>query len=124
MSPKQKEAEAERSEIRKDDPEGQIEDQVPRDNLDSGVDMADAAGDEPQGPEDALGKGPKRGDYSGRLDTTEHYESVPTGLSGTVENADGGIDNAPRFKLEHQNPRAGEQGTPPEGTKGGVDSAE
>lgn len=34
---------------------------------DLGVPMLPGKPDEPQGPEDALGEGPKRGDYSGRI---------------------------------------------------------
>lgn len=35
--------------------------------LDLGVPMLPGSPDEPQGPEDALGDGPKRGDYTGRV---------------------------------------------------------
>jgi hypothetical protein len=56
---------------------------------------------EPQGPEDALGKGPTRGDYRDRLgDTAAHFE--------------GG---------EHQNPRTEEIGDT-KGKKGGVETAD
>lgn len=37
------------------------------DALDVGVPMLPGSPDEPQGPEDALGEGPTRGDYSGRI---------------------------------------------------------
>jgi hypothetical protein len=37
------------------------------DKTDLGVPMLPGSGDEPVGPEDALGEGPKRGDYSKRL---------------------------------------------------------
>lgn len=56
---------------------------------------------EPQGPEDALGPGKTRGDYSGRLgDTADHFE--------------GG---------KHQNPRVDQVGDT-EGKKGGVETSE
>ena len=37
------------------------------DRNDLGVPMVQGSGDEPVGPEDALGAGPKRGDYTGRV---------------------------------------------------------
>lgn len=42
---------------------------------DVGVPMLIGSGDEPVGPEDALGVGPKRGDYRDRLGTAEPHES-------------------------------------------------
>lgn len=63
-----------------------------------GVPMLPGSGDEPTGPEDALGKGPKRGDYSNVTDDTPHFEGDT-----------------------HQNPHVEEVGDA-EGQKGGVDT--
>lgn len=43
------------------------------DQLDLGVPMLPGRPDEPTGPEDALGVGPKRGDYTGRVGP-ENYQ--------------------------------------------------
>jgi hypothetical protein len=78
-----------------------------RDALDAGVPMLPGRGDEPQGPEDALGAGPKRGDYSKRIGPENYHPNearpVPGGL--TV--------------LDSQRERAAERGDVP-GEKGGV----
>lgn len=71
------------------------------DKLDLGVSMLPGASYEPQGPEDALGKGPKRGDYRDRL---------------------GGDGYHPHEGSEPQRPRAAEIGDEP-GKKGGVETA-
>ncbi len=71
------------------------------DASDLGVPMLAGQSDEPQGPEDALGPGPKRGDYRNRL-----------GDSGYM----------PHAGSEPQRPRAEEIGDEA-GRKGGVDSA-
>ena len=68
---------------------------------DLGVPMLPGSPDEPQGPEDALGLGPKRGDYTGRL---------------------GGSDYQPHISFATQRPRAEEHGDVL-GKKGGVDTA-
>lgn len=47
------------------------------DLLDAGVPMLPGDPNEPIGPEDALGPGPKRGDYSGRIDAGPHMISEP-----------------------------------------------
>lgn len=47
------------------------------DALDAGVDMIAGQPDEPIGPEDAFGPGPKRGDYSDRLNYGPHLVSEP-----------------------------------------------
>jgi hypothetical protein len=67
----------------------------------TGVPMESTSGNEPQGPEDALGPGKTRGDYRGRLgDTAEHFEGGVAqnprtenigdtkGLKGGVETTD------------------------------------
>ena len=46
-----------------------------KDATDLGVPVAPGEG--PQGPEDALGTGEKRGDYSGRLGEGESYVAEP-----------------------------------------------
>lgn len=100
-------------------------DPIERPADDPGVPIIEGNPGEPQGPEDALGQGVKRGDYSDRQpEDTAHFEGQPTGaVAGTqVVNGDGGIDNEPVAELVHQNPRAGQVGVPTAGTKGGVDS--
>jgi hypothetical protein len=68
---------------------------------DLGVPMLQGDPSEPVGPEDALGDGPKRGDYSQRL---------------------GGSSYLPHRGAEPQAPKASERGEA-KGLKGGVDSA-
>ena len=83
-----------------------------RDELDAGVPMLPGSPDEPQGPEDALGIGPKRGDYTGRIGGSEYqpHQSVP------IPNAKPGEANA---RLEAQRPRAEDIGDDL-GVKGGT----
>lgn len=78
------------------------------DALDLGVPMLPGSPDEPQGPEDALGEGPKRGDYSGRIgpDNYQPHE---------VKATDDGV------KVEAQRPRVSDVGDV-EGKKGGVET--
>ncbi len=71
------------------------------DRNDLGVPMLPGSPDERQGPEDALGEGPKRGDYTGRIGP----ESYHPHSGGTP-----------------QRPRAEEIGDA-EGLKGGVETA-
>lgn len=89
------------------------------DATDLGVPMAKGKADEPVGPEDAFGAGPKRGDYSGpaaeTADNKEHYVMVP--------NADAGEDE-PNVIAVRQNDLATQQGTVPKGEKGGVTTSE
>lgn len=68
-----------------------------KDAGDLGVPMLAGSPDEPQGPEDALGDGPKRGDYTDRVGPV-HYQ--------------------PHTGTEDQRPKAAEQGDAP--GKGGV----
>jgi hypothetical protein len=85
------------------------------DALDAGVPMMPGDPSEPVGPEDALGIGPKRGDYSGRVGPAgyEPHQSVP------VPDAKPG---EPRARLEAQAPRTADRGDA-KGQKGGVDTA-
>lgn len=103
---------------------GDTVDRASIDALDAGAPMLGGDPSEPQGPEDALGEGDKRGDYSGRQpEGTTHYESrAIEGGGGLVENKDGGLDNSPRSELVEQNPRVEEVGDVP-GKKGGVETA-
>lgn len=81
------------------------------DVTDSGVPMAPGKPSEPTGPEDALGVGPKRGDYSGRIGPSSYqpHESIP------VPDAKPGEATV---RVEAQRPRVADQGDAP--GKGGV----
>lgn len=83
------------------------------DATDVGVPMLPGSPDEPVGPEDALGAGPKRGDYRNRLGGVQSSQSV------TVPDAKPG---EPAVRVEAQNPRANEIGDE-SGKKGGVETA-
>jgi hypothetical protein len=61
------------SETKESKPDPKSEVTTRDDATDLGVPMLPGDGSEPQGPEDALGSGPKRGDYSGRIGG-EHYQ--------------------------------------------------
>lgn len=81
------------------------------DALDAGVDMLEGHPSEPVGPEDALGDGPKRGDYRDRIHTDPHTsELIPED-----EQEEGG----PTTRLVAQAPKAEDIGDVP-GEKGGV----
>ncbi len=86
------------------------------DATDMGVPMLPGDPKERQGPEDALGEGPKRGDYRERIgpDNYRPVEIVP------VEDAKEGEANV---KAVEQRSRANDIGEVPR-RKGGVDSAE
>jgi len=88
---------------------------VDRDATDVGVPMLPGSPDEPVGPEDALGIGPKRGDYRDRIG--------PNGYNPTqvvpVKDAKPG---EPTARVEAQRPRAEDIGDAT-GLKGGVDTA-
>jgi hypothetical protein len=79
------------------------------DNLDAGVPMLPGSPDEPQGPEDALGVGPKRGDYSTRVGPSGYQPHT------TVRGADGIV------RLVPQRPNVEQRGDVP-GVKGGVET--
>ena len=84
------------------------------DALDAGVPMLPGSPDEPQGPEDALGIGPKRGDYTGRIGPSgyEPHQAVPIPPEERKP-------NGPTARLEAQRPRAEDIGDEP-GEKGGT----
>jgi len=86
------------------------------DALDAGVPMLPGSPDEPQGPEDALGEGPKRGDYRGRVGPQGYqpHGSVPIPASERVA-------GGPKAKLVAQRPLTEDIGDA-EGRKGGVDT--
>lgn len=81
------------------------------DGLDAGVPMLPGSPDEPVGPEDALGPGPKRGDYSTRVGPGEYQPHQ------AVKQPDGTV------RLEPQRPRVENIGDE-SGAKGGVDTEE
>lgn len=85
------------------------------DALDAGVPMLPGDPSEPQGPEDALGPGPKRGDYSGRVGPADYqpHRSVPV---------TDGKPGEPTARLVAQRPLASEQGDE-SGKKGGVETS-
>lgn len=81
------------------------------DATDLGVPMLPGSPDEPQGPEDALGVGPTRGDYRNRI-VGEPHEVVP------IPDAAPGERSA---RVEAQRLRANDIGDVP-GKKGGVNT--
>jgi hypothetical protein len=85
------------------------------DALDLGVPMLPGDPAERQGPEDALGEGPKRGDYAGRIGPAGYHphETLPV----AEPEPDG-----PRTVAVPQRPRAEEVGDEAR-LKGGVDTA-
>lgn len=85
-----------------------------QDALDAGVPMLPGDPSEPVGPEDALGIGPKRGDYTGRIgpENYQPHQSVPIPAD---EQEEGG----PTARLEAQRPRASDIGDE-KGVKGGT----
>jgi hypothetical protein len=87
------------------------------DALDMGVPMLPGKPDEPVGPEDALGEGPKRGDYSGRIGPS-NYQPHEVRAASAEDVAD---PNKPSVIVEAQRPRVDEVGDAP--GKGGVTTA-
>lgn len=83
------------------------------DALDSGVPMLAGDPSEPVGPEDALGSGPKRGDYSEVIGNRQHYHSVPN------PKHDPSDPSSPAYVLVHQNPLVEQRGDE-KGVKGGT----
>jgi hypothetical protein len=83
------------------------------DALDSGAPMLQGDASEPVGPEDALGSGPKRGDYSKLIGNLQHAASVVN------PNHDPEDPNSPRYVLVHQNPLVEQRGDD-KGKKGGT----
>lgn len=87
------------------------------DATDVGVDMLPGDPDtEPTGPEDALGVGPKRGDYSDRIGPSNYHPHE------VVRDRDAKAGE-PQVKVEAQRPRVEDRGDVA-GRKGGVDSAQ
>lgn len=80
------------------------------DATDMGVPMLPGTGNEPQGPEDALGPGPKRGDYTDRIGPANYRPHEVT------RDADG------KVVVVDQLERVGDIGDAP-GLKGGVTTA-
>ena len=78
------------------------------DKNDLGVPMLAGSSSEPVGPEDALGEGPKRGDYSDRIGPSNYHPHTASVVDG-------------KTVLEAQRPRVAEVGEAP--GKGGVDTA-
>jgi len=94
--------------------EHSVEGTTTRDDvLDLGVPMLPGDPNEPQGPEDALGEGPTRGDYSGRIGDANYQPHH------VVPNPDA-KDGEPRVKviIQHANVQQGEVA----GKKGGVET--
>lgn len=81
---------------------------VKDDPTDLGVPMLPGSPDEPVGPEDALGVGPKRGDYTGRIGPSNYQPHEARREDGKVV-------------MEAQRPRAEDIGDA-EGLKGGVET--
>jgi hypothetical protein len=97
------------------------------DPTDQGVPMLQGEASEPVGPEDALGVGPKRGEYDTRVMASINAHEVEridggTGESGpVVTNDDGGIETLPHSRAVPQVGRVSDRGDA-EGEKGGVDT--
>ena len=94
--------------------EHSVEGTTTRDDvLDLGVPMLPGSPDEPQGPEDALGEGPTRGDYSGRIGDANYQPHH------VVPNPDA-KDGEPTVKVinQRENVAQGEVA----GKKGGVET--
>ena len=87
------------------------------DALDVGVPMLPSDGNERQGPEDALGLGPKRGDYRNRIGNSA-YIPTTTERIPPAEREEGG----PHTRVVYQRPRAEDIGDE-KGKKGGVETA-
>ena len=84
------------------------------DALDSGVPMLKGDASEPSGPEDALGSGRKRGDYSEVIGDRQFYASVPN------PDHDPSDPDSPASVLVHQNPLVEDRGDV-KGNKGGTE---
>ena len=72
-----------------------------RDAGDLGVPMLPGKGDEPVGPEDALGEGPKRGQYADRIGPSNY---LPHEVRRDV------VDGTPQLVVEAQRPRVDDLG--------------
>lgn len=83
------------------------------DALDTGAPMLPGDGSEPVGPEDALGSGPKRGDYSKLIGDRQFSAAVVN------PDHDPSDPNSPATVLVHQNPLVEQRGDD-KGVKGGT----
>jgi hypothetical protein len=90
------------------------------DPADLGVPMLPGDGSEPVGPEDALGAGPKRGDYTGRIGDSHYQPHEVRPVDDPAALAD---PDRPSVVVEAQRPRAQEIGDE-QGRKGGVETAD
>lgn len=86
------------------------------DATDAGVPMLPGDPSEPQGPEDALGPGPKRGDYSQRVGPTDYHPHRVVPVPDAKE-------GEPTAVLQAQRPLAEQRGDE-KGKKGGVETTE
>lgn len=86
------------------------------DKTDLGVPMLQGDGSEPVGPEDALGLGAKRGDYTNRIGGSAYqpHEIVPV---------QGAKDGEANVEVQAQRPRTDDIGDEA-GVKGGVETSE
>lgn len=89
------------------------------DPADLGVPMLPGDGTEPVGPEDALGPGSKRGDYTGRIGDSNYqpHEVRPADPAAVAD------PNRPSVVVEAQRPRAQDIGDEA-GRKGGVETTD
>lgn len=87
------------------------------DVTDLGVPMLPGDASEPVGPEDALGPGPKRGDYSQRVGPPDYqpHEVRPASVEDVAD------PSKPSVVVEAQRPRASDRGDE-KGRKGGVET--
>lgn len=86
------------------------------DPTDLGVPMLAGDPSEPQGPEDALGAGPKRGDYTGRIGPAHYHPHTTERIPASEREEDG-----PTVRVVVQRPRAEDIGDEA-GLKGGVET--
>jgi hypothetical protein len=85
------------------------------DALDAGVPMLQGDASEPQGPEDALGPGKKRGDYRGRIGDSNYSPHVAVSIPDAKP-------GEPHTRLVSQAERVEEIGDE-KGKKGGVQTS-
>ena len=86
-----------------------------RDATDLGVPMLPGDGKEVQGPEDALGAGPKRGDYRERIGPSNYHPTIVVPIEEPEP-------DGPKVQVVAQRPHADDIGDVP--GKGGVSTAE
>lgn len=91
---------------------------------DVGVPMLPGDPSERVGPEDALGAGPTRGDYSKRVNAGPHVEMVPIpgGSQPITDDKGNVVDYTPNSVAVAQDARAAEPSEDIAGKKGGVDT--